>query len=147
MPCGRVGCRTTPAAVRGVLRRARAHVFRLLPHPRLWRLWHLGPCKLQKATCELWTFAGLFVLEKDEGFLPGLIPDLPDPVAEVRVTVIGTTQADVAPLGRGFERNSQLVVCIRQTKTDVVLPQKGKDLVVEPRLVPELQRRLPIRRQ
>src|SRR5438105_5174005 len=84
------------------------------------------------------------MLEKDEGFLPGLILDALDPGAEVLITVVLTAQTKVAPGRGGHEGNAQLGVGIVNAKGGVVLPENGIDLVVEPGLVPELQRGLPI---
>src|SRR5437899_7830325 len=83
--------------------------------------------KLQKPARELWTFAGLFVLEKHKGFLPGLIADPLGPIAEVGVTVIRTAQADVAPLRGGNKGDTQFVVSIGAAKGDIVLPDQGED--------------------
>src|SRR5262245_55437211 len=84
--------------------------------------------------------------EKDEGFLPGLPGNPLGPVAEVSVAIVRTTQAQVSARGGRHERNLQLVVGVGQAKGGVVLSQNGKDFVIEPRLMPKLQRgRAPTR--
>src|SRR5947209_3981454 len=87
------------------------------------------------------------MLEKDERFLPGLTGDSLSPVAQVRVAVLRTTQAEVSPFSSGDKRNLQLIVGVRQAKGRVVLAKKGKDFLVEPRLMPELHRGRPFPRE
>src|SRR5437764_340306 len=67
-------------------------------------------CQLQETRSQLGAFAFVFMLEEEEGVAPRLLLELLRPVAEVAVVVLGAAQAEIAPIGRGDERDFQLIV-------------------------------------
>src|SRR5262249_34661385 len=98
----------------------------------------------QQSRCEFRALAGIFVFEKDERLFPGFILNALAPGTKILVAVVRPAQAEIAPVRGGNERNAQFASGIGNSKGGVAFPESSKNFFVDPGLVPDLQRGLPI---
>src|SRR6266436_9716362 len=98
--------------------------------------------QLQKARSEFWAGAGVFVLEEDVGFFPGLRTQYSGPLREAFLGVALTSQADIAPVCGGDELGARQVFGIGDTKRTAASPKAVEYVVAEPAIVAEFKRGL-----
>src|SRR5690242_21693469 len=60
-----------------------------------------GCGKLEESFGHFRAFAGLLVLKEYKGFAPRLLPETIDPTGELGISIIGSSQAQITPIGCG----------------------------------------------
>ena len=66
--------------------------------------------ELKEPFGHLWPLAFVLVLEENESILPSRLADAIEPRFQFRIAVIGTPQAQVAPIRSGHERSVNAIV-------------------------------------
>src|SRR5437867_4585204 len=103
--------------------------------------------QLEKPSGHLRPFAFLLVLEKDEGILPVLLTHALHPRLQLYIAIVRPPQSQIAPIRRRYERNLKIVFRFGYAQRRPMIAQQAENLVVEPRLMAELECRRAVWRQ
>src|SRR5215469_10465584 len=94
-------------------------------------------CQLQISLRHSRPFAFILVLEEYEGIPPALFLYPIHPHLELPIVVVGSPQAQIAPIRGRHKWNLKVVLGVRDAQRGVMIAQQSENLVVEPRRMAE----------